>query len=101
MHASVQMGIGTSSAVKFLESLGFSRVILSKNLSLHEIKDIHQHSNLGLEFFAHGDMCISHTGQCLFSSLIAGKSANRGRCLKPCRWKYELELGTVTLRATI
>ncbi|NLP23354.1 MAG: hypothetical protein GX382_02350 [Syntrophomonadaceae bacterium] len=97
MHASVQMGIGTSSAVKFLESLGFSRVILSKNLSLHEIKDIHQHSNLGLEFFAHGDMCISHTGQCLFSSLIAGKSANRGRCLKPCRWKYELELGDCQL----
>lgn len=93
MHASVQMGIGTSSAVNFLESLGFSRVILSKNLSLHEIEDIHQHSSLGLEFFAHGDMCISHTGQCVFSSLIAGKSANRGRCIKPCRWKYELGLG--------
>ena len=64
MHASVQMGVGSSSAVKFLESLGFSRVILSKNLNLQEIEDIHSNSNLGLEFFAHGDMCISHTGQC-------------------------------------
>jgi len=93
MHASVQMGVGSASAVSFLESLGFSRVILSKNLTLQEIEDIHKRSSLGLEFFAHGDMCISHTGQCWFSSLIAGESANRGRCRKPCRWKYELQRG--------
>lgn len=97
MHASVQMGVGSSSAVKFLESLGFSRVILSKNLNLQEIEDIHSNSNLGLEFFAHGDMCISHTGQCLFSSLIAGESGNRGRCRKPCRWKYQLGRGNTLL----
>ncbi|HQA06506.1 MAG TPA: U32 family peptidase [Syntrophomonadaceae bacterium] len=97
MHASVQMNISTASAVDFLESLGFSRVILSKNLTLNEIEAIHQSTSLGLEFFVHGDMCISHTGQCLFSSLIAGESGNRGRCRKPCRWKYQLELGSKSL----
>ncbi|HOQ08934.1 MAG TPA: U32 family peptidase [Syntrophomonadaceae bacterium] len=97
MHASVQMNIGSSSAVDFLESLGFSRVILSKNLTLKEIEVIHQKTSLGLEFFIHGDMCVSHTGHCLFSSLIAGESGNRGRCRKPCRWKYQLELGSKSL----
>jgi len=97
MHASVQMNIGSASAVNFLESLGFSRVILSKNLTLKEIEAIHQNSNLGLEYFVHGDMCISHTGHCLFSSLIAGESGNRGRCRKPCRWKYQLDLDSKSL----
>lgn len=91
MHASVQMGISSSSAVNFLETLGFRRIILSKNLSLQEIHTIHQETNLAIEFFAHGDLCISHTGQCFFSSMIAGESANRGRCVKPCRWEYCLE----------
>ncbi len=90
LHASVQMGIGNIEAVNFLEKLGFSRVILSKNLSLAEIKEIKQNVNIGLEFFAHGDMCISHTGQCHMSSFIAGASGNRGRCIKPCRWPYKL-----------
>lgn len=90
-HASVQMGINNSGAVKWLESLGFSRVILSKNLSLKEIRDISHNTSLGIEFFIHGDMCISHTGQCYMSSFIAGESGNRGRCIKPCRWPYYLE----------
>lgn len=91
MHASVQMGVANSSAVKFLESLGFSRIILSKNLSQQEIKDIHTNIDIGIEFFAHGDLCISHTGQCYLSSMLTGESANRGRCVKPCRWNYRLE----------
>lgn len=91
LHASVQMGIGNVSAVKLLETLGFSRVILSKNLSLEEIDSICRETHLGIEFFAHGDLCISHTGQCWMSSLLTGESGNRGRCVKPCRWQYRLE----------
>ncbi len=90
LHASVQMGIGSLEAVQKLEELGFKRVILSKNLSLDEIAYIHKHSNLGIEYFAHGDLCISHTGQCYFSSLLVGECGNRGRCIKPCRWRYRL-----------
>ncbi len=91
LHASVQMGIGNSEVVKFLEKLGFARVILSKNLSLEEIKQIKDRTDMDIEFFVHGDMCISHTGQCHMSSFIAGASGNRGRCIKPCRWPYVLD----------
>lgn len=90
LHASVQMGISNLQAVKFLEEQGFARAILSKSLSLEEIAAIHQHSRLTLEFFAHGDLCISHTGQCYMSSFVSGASGNRGRCAKPCRWLYRL-----------
>ncbi len=90
LHASVQMAISSSQAVNLLEEQGFSRVILSKNLSLEEIRSIHEESNLGLEYFAHGDLCISHTGQCYMSSFFAGENGNCGRCIKPCRWKYQL-----------
>ncbi|NLJ73278.1 MAG: hypothetical protein GX333_09725 [Syntrophomonadaceae bacterium] len=90
LHASVQAGIANSSEVNFYEKLGFSRVILSKNLSLVEIKSIKDNINIGIEYFAHGDMCISHAGQCYMSSFVAGASGNRGRCIKPCRWPYTL-----------
>jgi len=93
LHASVQMGIGSADAVKFLEDNGFSRVILSKNLSLQEIEDIYKKTNLDIEYFVHGDLCISHTGQCYMSSFVAGKSSNRGQCIKPCRWSYRLRDG--------
>lgn len=91
LHASVQMGIASLQALRFLEDQGFSRAILSKNLSLVEIKEISSASRLGLEFFVFGDLCIAHAGQCYMSSMIAGESGNRGRCLKPCRWLYHLE----------
>jgi len=90
LHASVQMGITNSEAVKLLEDLGFSRVILSKNLHLEEIRAIYQSTHLEIEYFAHGDLCVSHTGQCYMSSFISGKSGNQGRCIKPCRWPYFL-----------
>ncbi|MBO8158577.1 U32 family peptidase [Thermosyntropha sp.] len=91
LHASVQMGVGSSESARFMQNLGFSRVILSKNLSLQEIKKISQETSIGIEFFVHGDICISHTGQCYMSSFIAGESGNRGRCIKPCRWPYYVE----------
>lgn len=91
LHASVQMGLGSSQAVKFLADNGISRVILSKNLSLQEIAQIYQETGLEIEYFAHGDLCISHTGQCVMSNFIASQSGNRGVCIKPCRWSYTLE----------
>lgn len=90
LHASVQMGIGSSSAVKYLEDLGFARAILSKNLTIEEIEIIHNNTDLEIEYFAHGDLCISHAGQCFFSTFMEGKSANKGACIKPCRWQYDL-----------
>jgi putative protease len=91
LHASVQMGLGSSEAVKFFAGHGISRVILSKNLSLQEIAQIHQETGIDIEYFAHGDLCISHTGQCVMSNIIASESGNRGVCIKPCRWQYTLE----------
>lgn len=88
-HASVQMGIGSLEACRVLERHGFTRVILSKNLSLDEIAAIARETRLMIEFFAHGDLCISHTGQCYMSSFIGGASGNRGMCLKSCRWTYQ------------
>ncbi|MGE5415518.1 MAG: peptidase U32 family protein [Acidobacteriota bacterium] len=91
LHASVQMGVNNLETVSLLEQNGFTRAILSKNLSLEEITYIHNNSKLGLEYFVHGDMCIAHTGQCYFSSMMFGESGNRGQCRKPCRWRYQVE----------
>lgn len=91
LHASVQMGLGSTEAVKFFADNGVSRVILSKNLSLQEISQIYKETGIDIEYFAHGDLCISHTGQCMMSNIIASKSGNRGICIKPCRWQYTLE----------
>ncbi|MGI5920698.1 MAG: peptidase U32 family protein [Syntrophomonadaceae bacterium] len=91
IHGSVQMGVGNSQAVKFLQNKGLSRIILSKNVSLQEISAIHKATDMVLEYFAHGDLCVSHTGQCYMSYLFLGESSNRGRCKKPCRWKYRVE----------
>ncbi|PKM76329.1 MAG: peptidase U32 [Firmicutes bacterium HGW-Firmicutes-15] len=90
LHASVQMGIANLEAVRVLEQKGFERVILSKNVSWQEIAEISADTSLGIEYFCHGDLCISHAGQCFMSSFGGGESGNRGRCSKPCRWQYEL-----------
>ncbi|MGE5391002.1 MAG: peptidase U32 family protein [Deltaproteobacteria bacterium] len=91
LHASVQMGIGSSEAIKLLHSWGVERAILSKNLSLEEIRSIYLATGMDLEYFAHGDLCVSHTGQCYMSSFAADQGGNRGLCVKPCRWPYKLE----------
>lgn len=91
LHASVQMGLGSAEALEFLAANGVSQVILSKNLSLQEISQIHETHPMTIEYFAHGDLCISHTGKCLLSSLITGESGNRGICIKPCRWQYTMD----------
>ncbi|MGM0368856.1 MAG: DUF3656 domain-containing U32 family peptidase [Bacillota bacterium] len=90
LHASTQMNIHNLAGVQLLEELGFSRVILARELSLTEIKEINRQTDLKVETFVHGALCISYSGQCLMSSLIGGRSGNRGRCAQPCRMPYTL-----------
>ncbi len=90
VHASTQMTVSDLEGVNFLAELGFSRVVLSRELSLKEIKQIAQNSPIELEVFIHGAICVSYSGQCLMSSIIGARSGNRGACAQPCRLPYEL-----------
>ena len=90
VHASTQMSIHNLEGVHELEKLGFSRAVLSRELSIKEIDDICKNSNIEIEVFVHGALCISYSGQCLFSSMVGGRSGNRGKCAQPCRLPYEL-----------
>ena len=90
LHASTQMTIHNSEGVKALAELGFSRAVLSRELTLEEIKKICGASPIETEIFIHGALCVCWSGQCLMSSLIGGRSGNRGRCAQPCRLPYEL-----------
>ena len=82
---------GQPGGARLLENMGFTRVILSKDLSHPEILEISRGTSLGLEYFVHGDLCISHAGQCYMSSFLFGESGNRGRCRKPCRGAYVMD----------
>ena len=90
LHGSTQMTVHNLEGVRQLEKLGFARVVLSRELSLDEIKYIRENTNIELEVFIHGALCISYSGQCLLSSMIGGRSGNRGLCAQPCRLPYEL-----------
>ena len=90
VHASTQMSIHNLDGVLELQKMGFSRVVLSRELSLEEIEYICKNSNIEIEVFVHGALCISYSGQCLFSSIVGGRSGNRGKCAQPCRLPYEL-----------
>lgn len=88
LHASTQLGVHNRYGAKFLENLGFSRVVLSRECKIADIKDIKQNTNLEIEYFVHGAMCVSFSGGCLLSSISNGNSGNRGLCLQPCRKLY-------------
>ena len=90
LHASTQCAIRTPEQAAYLESLGFSRLILERELSLKEIKAIHDAVSCELEFFVHGALCVCYSGQCYLSEKIAGRSANRGACIQACRSRYDL-----------
>ena len=90
LHASTQMTVHNLAGVQALEDLGFSRVVLSREMSLEEIRGICAESKIEIEVFAHGALCVCYSGQCLMSSMIGGRSGNRGRCAQPCRLPYEL-----------
>ena len=90
IHASTQMTIHNLQGVQFLAEQGFSRVVLARELSLAAIEHVCKNSPIEIETFIHGALCISYSGQCLMSSLIGGRSGNRGRCAQPCRLPYTL-----------
>ena len=90
IHASTQMTIHNLEGARECEKLGFKRVVLSRELSLEEIEYICNNTNVEIETFIHGALCISYSGQCLFSSMVGGRSGNRGKCAQPCRLPYEL-----------
>ena len=90
MHASTQMTVHNLEGVLALADMGFSRVVLSREMSLNEIREICRKSPVEIECFAHGALCVCYSGQCLMSSMIGGRSGNRGRCAQPCRLPYTL-----------
>ena len=90
LHASTQTHNYDIDRIKFLEKVGFSRIILARELSLEQIKEIREQTNVELEYFVHGALCVSLSGQCYFSHAIGGRSANRGECSQACRMKYDL-----------
>ena len=90
LFASTQCNITTPEKVQFLSEAGFSRIILARELSLTQIKEISQKTNAEIETFVHGALCVSYSGQCYFSFANGGRSANRGECAQPCRKKYTL-----------
>ncbi len=90
LHASTQMTVTSIEGVKYLEEMGFSRVVLSRELSYEEIKAICKEAKAEIEVFVHGAICMSYSGQCLMSSILGGRSGNRGRCAQPCRLPYKL-----------
>lgn len=90
LHASTQMTIYDMAGVQYLEKMGLSRVVLARELSLEEMSEIAQNTPLEVEAFIHGALCVCYSGQCLMSSMIGGRSGNRGKCAQPCRLPYEL-----------
>ncbi len=90
LHASTQCAIRTPEQAVFLEGLGFSRLILERELSLEQIRAIRSAVSCELEFFVHGALCVCYSGQCYLSEKIAGRSANRGACIQACRSRYDL-----------
>ena len=100
LHASTQCAIRTPEQAAFLESLGFSRLILERELSLEQIRAIRDAVTCELEFFVHGALCVCYSGQCYLSEQICGRSANRGACIQACRSRYDLvdESGKVIVR---
>ena len=90
MHASTQMSVYSLEQVKFLEEMGFKRVVLARELTLEEVKYIASNTTLEIEEFVHGALCVCLSGQCLLSLAIGTRSANRGACAQPCRMKYSL-----------
>lgn len=90
LHASTQMVAHSLEDVKYLQSVGFDRVVLARELNVDEIKWICENTTVDIEVFVHGALCVCYSGQCLMSSMIGNRSGNRGRCAQPCRQKYEL-----------
>ena len=90
LHASTQISAHSLNDVLELKKVGFNRVVLARELSIEEIKEICDNVDIDIEVFIHGAICISYSGQCLMSSMLGDRSGNRGRCAQPCRQSYKL-----------
>lgn len=90
VHISTMMNIHNVESALTLKELGVSRIVTSRDISLAQVKEIQEKTGIEVEYFVHGDLCISQSGQCYTSGVLFGKSANRGECMKPCRWHYTL-----------
>jgi len=97
LHSSTQMNNRTVEKVQFLEHVGFAQVVLARELSLAQIKNIRSETKVPLEFFVHGALCVAYSGQCYISEIVADRSANRGRCAQFCRHKFDLRDGNGVL----
>lgn len=91
VHASVMMNVHNLKSIETLRELGVTRVVLSREATLEYSKYLSGVTDMELEYFVHGDMCVAHGGRCLYSGMLFGQSSNRGRCLKPCRWEFEIK----------
>ena len=90
LHTSVMMNTHNEHAIEKLTEYGITRIVVGREMTLSELALFRAHTDIEVEYFMHGDMCISESGQCIHSGVVFGQSGNRGRCLKPCRWAYEL-----------
>ena len=88
LHASVMMNVHNLDMIKSLEEIGFKRVVLSRDSTLADASYFSSNTNMELEYFTHGDMCVCHGSLCYYSSMVFGMSSNQGRCMKPCRWPF-------------
>ena len=89
LHASIMMNTHNEHSVRTLQTYGINRVVVNREMSFSQLSLLKERTGIEVEYFIHGDMCISHSGQCFHSGVVFGQSSNRGRCLKPCRWPYE------------
>lgn len=90
LHSSVMLNTHNEHAVRFLQSHGVSRIVANREMSLSQLMLLKEKTGIEIEYFMHGDMCVAHSGQCIHSGVLFGQSSNRGRCLKACRWPYQL-----------
>ena len=90
LHTSVMMNTHNEHAIEKLKEYGITRIVVGREMTLSELALFRERTGIEVEYFMHGDMCISESGQCIHSGVVFGQSGNRGRCLKPCRWAYEL-----------
>jgi len=91
LHASVMMNVHNLETILALKEAGITRIVASREMDLQNIKQLHTQTDMEFEYFTHGDMCIAHGAQCLYSGMIFGKSSNRGLCMKPCRWNFTMK----------
>jgi putative protease len=94
LHSSTMMNVHSFETAQMLKLLGFTRIVPSRDIPLHEVRRIGEAAEIDMEYFLHGDMCVCQSSQCYHSAILFGESANRGRCMKPCRWTWELVAGS-------